>query len=315
MDKLKVAVIGGSSGDALVESCKKQGLYSIIICGKENDRGYGLADENYVIDLKEKNKIVKLIKEKADCLLIGTGHTLAHEIAKDLFNQDFIVSINPEKAEYGKNKILAYDTINRLGYLTPKFRIISLIESLSDLDIESFNIPSVVKSENDSIRTAKANNKDQLKKLIKENLETKNKVIVEEFIDGIEYTIPVISDGIEYTALPKALYMSDINRIAVAHLRNFDSLDAKYDRKKHLNQRIVDKIVNAVLDVTAKIGMVGVIRYDLMVDKNENIYFLEINEVCVSRIGPDHYPWQEVNINLADEMVKNLVKIYINSGK
>ena len=309
-ERVRIAIIGGSSGDALVESCKKFGQYSIIICGREKDRGYGMGDENYLIDLNEKDKIVNLIREKADCLLLGTGHILAHNIAKVLYDSGFVVSINPHKADYGKNKILAYEFIRKIGYKTPEFYVIESEKHLKEIGIDNIKIPCVVKSENDAVRTAKANNKTQLLDLLKENFDTSNKVIVEEFIDGIEYTIPVVSDGENYIGLTQALNMSDINRIAVAHLRFFDNLDAKYDRYELLDDELKKEITDITVDITRQIGLVGVPRYDLMVDMDKNIYILEINEVAVSRLGPDHYPWEEVNMNLADEMVKNTLKIF-----
>ncbi|KUO75978.1 MAG: hypothetical protein APF77_24455 [Clostridia bacterium BRH_c25] len=309
-ERVRIAIIGGSSGDALVESCKKFGQYSIIICGREKDRGYGMGDENYLIDLNEKDKIVNLIREKADCLLLGTGHILAHNIAKVLYDSGFVVSINPHKADYGKNKILAYEFIRKIGYKTPEFYVIESEKHLKEIGIDNIKIPCVVKSENDAVRTAKANNKTQLLDLLKENFDTNNKVIVEEFIDGIEYTIPVVSDGENYIGLTQALNMSDINRIAVAHLRFFDNLDAKYDRYELLDDELKKEITDITVDITRQIGLVGVPRYDLMVDMDKNIYILEINEVAVSRLGPDHYPWEEVNMNLADEMVKNTLKIF-----
>ncbi len=308
-DKIKIAIIGGSSGDALVETCKNMGYYSIMFCGRETDRGYGSADENYLIDLSETSRIVNIIKEKSDCLLLGTGHTYAHNIAKVLYDDGFVVSINPHKAEYGKNKVLAYEFIRSIGYKTPDYLVISDVNQFNTIK-SSIKLPCVVKSENDAVRTAKANDEKHLNELIEENLRTKNKVIVEQFIDGIEYTIPVISDGETFVALTDALNMADINKIAVAHLRYFDDLDKKYDRFEFLDDKLRDKIADTVIDITKKMGLIGVPRYDLMVGKNAEIYILEVNEVAVSRIGSAHYPWETVNISMSDEMVKNTVKLY-----
>lgn len=309
-NNIRISIVGGSSSDALIESCRKKGYYSVAFFGRNTDRGFGMADENYFIDLSNTQEIVEIIKEKSDCLLIGTGHKYAHKIAKYLFDENFLVSINPYTAEFGKNKILAYETINKLGFRTPKFLVIESKEHLDMIGIDNICIPSVVKSENDSVRTAKANNIEQLEELLSENFSTNSKVIVEEFIEGVEYTIPVISDGNEVYTIPKALDMTDINRIAVAHLRNFENLDEKYDRKKILSSDLKEKICQICIDITKHIGFLGFVRFDLMVDLSDEVYVLEINEVAVSRIGPDHYPWQEVNINPADEMINNIVKRY-----
>lgn len=307
---IKFAIIGGSSGDALAEACKKKNLYSILICGRKSDHGYGMGDENYAIDLSEKEKIVKLIKDRSDCLILGTGHKYALEIAKQLYDDNFIVSIDPYKAQYGKNKICAYERIRKFGYNTPGFTVIESYEQYVEKVSKNIVFPVVVKSEDDAVRTAKANNQRQLDDLVKENLEAGSKVIIEQFIEGVEYTIPIISDGNNYYSLSKALDMSDINRIAIAHLRHFDNMDLKYDRKAFLDDNLRTRIESVTIDITKRIGLIGFIRFDLMVDLNKTIYILEINEVAVSRLGSDHYPWEEVGINPAEVMIDNTLKIY-----
>ncbi len=308
-ENIKIAIIGGSSGDALVNTCKKLGYYSILICGNDTNRGYGTADENYLIDLIEKEKIVNLIKEKADCLLLGTGHALAHDIAKAVYDLGILTSINPYKAEYGKNKILAYDFIRKIGFNTPDYFIIDSLEQLDKTDIA---LPCVVKSENDSVKTAKAITKEHLYQLVGENVSKNSRSIVEEFIDGVEYTIPIISDGENYTALIDALKMRDINKIAVAKLRNFASLDEKYNRFEFLDEDLINNIAYITTEITKKMELIGVPRYDLIVDNNKKVYILEVNEVSVSRNGEGHYPWEEVGIDYAKEMVQNTVKLFKN---
>lgn len=311
-NKIKIAIIGGSSGDALVDSCKKLGCYSILICGSETNNGYGTADENYLIDLVEKDKIVNLIKEKADCLLLGTGHALAHDIAKVVYDLGILTSINPYKADCGKNKILAYDFIRKIGFNTPDYFIIDSLEKLDKMDI---TLPCVVKSENDSVKTAKAITKEQLYELVSENVSKNSRAIVEEFIDGVEYTIPIVSDGENYTALTDALKMRDINKIAVAKLRNFTNLDEKYNRFEFLDEDLINNIAYITTEITKKMELIGVPRYDLIVDSNKKVYVLEVNEVSVSRNGEGHYPWEDVGIEYAKEMIQNTVKLLKKRNK
>lgn len=306
-EKIKIAIIGGSSGDALVEACMDLGHYSILICGNKDDNGYGDADENYLIDLLEKEKIVNLIKDKADCLLLGTGHELAHNIAKDVYDVGIVTSINPYKAEYGKNKILAYNLIRKLGFNTPDYFVVSSVKELDSLDIQ---LPYVVKSENDSVETAKANNKEELYRLVSENTLANSKAIVEQFIEGTEYTIPIISDGENYRALTDALKMDNIKKIAIAKLRNFNVLDIESDNIIFLDEELIEQIVYVTTEVTRAMQLTGVPRYDLIVDNNRKIHILEVNEVSVSRNGEGHYPWEDVNIEYAKEMVKNTVLMH-----
>ena len=310
MNKPCIAIIGGSSGDALIEACKTKGIQCIAFFGRDTDRGCGAADENYLIDLAETEKIVKIIQEKTNCLLLGTGHIFAHKIAKELYDSGFLVSIDPNKAEYGKNKILAYEFIKRNGYNTPDFIVIESETQMEAIDINTIPLPCVVKSENDAVKTAKANNLSELHNLLCDHFAIGGKIIVEQFIDGIEYTMPVVSDGIEYNVYPEALDMEDINRIAIAKLKNFDNLDKKYNRKKFLTNELRTAICTALLDITRKFGFIGLVRYDIMVDTSCKLYILEVNEVATSRLGPEHYPWETVGLNPAMMMVENIIARY-----
>lgn len=313
MGNIKMAIIGGSSGDVLVEASKKRGCYTIIICGDESNSGYGIADENYVIDLKEKEKIVNLIRKNADCLLMGTGHEYAHAIAKELYKEKFPISIDPIAASLGKDKEIAYSNVKRLGYFTPEHKLVRNETEFVEKNICEFPLPCVVKSQNDAVPTAKANNMVELNALLKEHFSKNSVAIVEEFLEGVQYTIPVVSDGIIIKPLDRALDMRDVNLISSGPLKNFNKEQASFfDINRVPSDSLRQEIVQMVTNITKEFGLIGVPRFDLMV-KDGHVYFLEVNEVAASQTkGPKnyHYPLPEVGINMAEEMVDVMLKIY-----
>lgn len=313
---VKIAIIGGQSGQALNRAAKKRGLYTMLFCGTNTDSGFGEADENYEIDLSKSEKITTLIKEKADMLLLGTGHELAHNIAKTLYDCKFPVSINPYSAEYGKDKSKAYAYIKDRGYNCPPYIIVKDKKEWEETNDKSQIPPCVVKSKNDKVRTAKANDYNELLVLMEEHIKNKSEAIIEKFINGIEYTIPVVSDGKEYSVLDKALDMEDINKIAIGHLRNFTTMDNNYDRKEMMaDEALRREICDSALDIAKSMGLVGFVRFDLIVTPNKKIYWLEVNEVSVSALGDGHYPWESVDIYPAEIMVDNMLNMYENECK
>lgn len=309
--KIRIGIIGGGSGDVLAATACNMNLKTILVAGKETDRGVDIADESYVIDYKNKEEIVELLLEKVDCTVIGTGHKYAHEIAKELYDKGMPISIEPYKAEYGKNKLKTYEMLKSLGYKAPDYIIVEYGTQITKNLLENITLPCVVKSIEDAVGTAKANNIEQLRSILEENMNNKSSAIVQEFIDGLDVTIPVISDGTKIEAVKRALDLKDLNRIAIIDLANFENTEFEFERFEVINEEVKDHIIKLVEDVVVKIGLVGVPRFDIKVTRDREIYVLEINEVAVSRFGPGHpfggyihFPWEKINFNMAEEMIK-----------
>lgn len=316
-EKICVGIIGGQSGEILAKTAKKRGLKTVLIAGKDTEAGTKIADESYVIDLKNKEEIVNLLMEKVDCVCMGTGHKFAHAIAKELFDKGMPISIEPYNAEIGKNKMKAYEKFKELGYKVPGHRIIKAGTLIDEKLMDGIKLPVVVKSISDEVKTSKAVNKDQLRSLLVKNMEKNSDVIVDEFIDGLNATIPVVSDGEKIEGLRAALDMVEINKMAIDGCPNFEVKDTYLDERRDeiLTDEVKNEIVAMTEDIVRKIGLIGVPRFDLIIKPVDGIYILEVNEVAVSALGPTHFPWEQVDISMADEMMNVTLKVYEKSKR
>ena len=297
----KVCVIAGQSGYEIVKEFQKKDIDVFLICGKENESGWDIADKLLVIDLKNKDEILKKIKEYSNYLFLGTGHNLAIDIAKLSHSKGCIINFNVDIANLFKNKLRTHKYINELGYCTP---LLHVIENENDMFTPKV-FPVVLKSEEDSYKTEMVNGIDDFN-IVKMNiLKSGSNVIIEKFIDGFEVTISVKATISNVIACKSALDMKGINEKAVSILKGFDlKREENKSYSYNLKEDIKRKICHIVEDIISKSGFTGYPRFDIMIDHNDTIYILEINSIMVTALGGAHYPWEEVQINPAKDMVE-----------
>lgn len=306
----KICVIAGQSGYEIVKEFHKKNIEILLVCGQDKESGHDITDELFVCDLKNIENILEKIRSYSNYLFLGTGHNLAIKIAKLYKKEGGIINFSTDIASLFKNKLKTHQYIQSLGYKTP---IIYIIEYMDD-HFTPNSFPVILKSEEDSYKTEMVSNINDFHRVKRNILNSGSKVIVEKFIDGFEVTIPVKSMKNQVIARKESLNMKEINKKAVSILKGFD-MDREeknnYNASNFLSDELKERVVFLVEDIIEKSGFIGYPRFDIMIDINEEIYILEINSIMVTALGGLHYPWLEVGINPA----KDMVELYLNSIK
>ena len=160
------------------------------------------------------------------------------------------------------------------GIPTPSFRVLK--DSVDpDALVEEFGLPMIFKpaSQGSSIGITKVNTKEEIAAAWKHARDLEGTVIVEQWIDGPEYTVAVVGN-----------YALPIIRLETP--RTFYDFDAKYqsgDTQYHcpcgLFAAQETSIKEQVLQAFAATAATGWGRIDLMLDSNDQPWFLEINTV------------------------------------
>lgn len=133
-------------------------------------------------------------------------------------------------------------------------------------------LPVIVKPADDgsSLGFSRVLKAEDLAKAIERGFEKSNKILIEEMIIGDEYTI-IMMDGKVYPIIkieaPDGEYDFE---------HKYYSDDTKYLCNYDLGE-LTPQIEKWALDGYNAIGAEGVARSDFMIDKNGNVYFLEIN--------------------------------------
>jgi D-alanine-D-alanine ligase len=187
-----------------------------------------------------------------------------------------------------QNKALAKRMLNALGIKTPKFAIVKKVEKSY---ARGLKFPLIVKPafedasvgiENDSIVL----NKKQLTNRVEYVLDYfLQPALIEEFIDGRELNVAVLGGKI-----PTTLPISEIDFTEMPdHLYNIVSYQAKWDPHNEayhktipvcparLPKRIENKAFSIALKAFQVMGCRDYARVDMRLDKNKELYVLEVN--------------------------------------
>lgn len=163
------------------------------------------------------------------------------------------------------------------GIPVPPFMVVSrrdFFES-SALNIENIGFPCVVKpaSEGSSVGVSIVHNQEELNSSITQALRYGSRVIIEKFIEGKEIHIGVLGD----TAL---------GGVEVRPKREFYDYEAKYTKglteyilPPDIENNLYEKLKELGLKAHKVLGCKGGTRVDMIVDKDDNPYVLEVNTI------------------------------------
>lgn len=298
----KVVVVAGQSGCEIVQEFQKRGIEVLLVCGREGESGSAIADHLLVKDLSAYEEIASKILEYSSFVFFGTGHNLAIQLAKSCLKQGGVINFDPKAADLFKNKLDTHKYVQARGFKSPLMYIIS--DARDEFVPESY--PIVLKTERDTFKTQAINNAQEFEDVKSKMLESGSQVLVERYIDGYEVTIPVKASKGAVEAVANSLDMTGINEKAVMILKGFDLKreEKKFNSKyNNVSASVKARIVEATEDIIGSANFIGYPRFDIMVD-GEDFYILEVNAIMVAALGGTHYPWHEVGINPASDMVE-----------
>jgi D-alanine-D-alanine ligase len=176
----------------------------------------------------------------------------------------------------GMNKRITKKILKTSGIPVPSY--VDVDFSNLDKTVEEaskFGFPLIVKpnTEGSSIGVKKVSSKNELKETL-ENYEYKD-CFIEKFIDGKEITVGSILTKYEYIELPF---------LGLLPQNEFYDFEAKYTKGKtimelpaRVSKKTEEKIRNYLKTAFYDLNIYGVARFDLILDNEENPFFLEVN--------------------------------------
>jgi hypothetical protein len=298
----KVSVIAGQSGEEIVKEFQIRGVEVLLICGKVGESGSELADEVLICDLSLTDSIVDKIENYSRYLFLGTGHNLAINIARICAQKELEVNFDTEIAKLFKSKLKTHRFVSQLGYKTPLLHVING----SDDNFSPKIFPVILKSEEDSYKTEMVGSVREFMEVRDRILDSNSVVVVENYISGFEVTIPVKAAINKVEACRASLSMEGINTKAVSILKGFDN-SGDSENSGLLTESMQDRIVKIVEHIISESKYTGYPRFDIIIGTDSEIYILEINSIMVTAVGGTHYPWSEVGMNPASDMVDQFI--------
>lgn len=282
----KVLMLGGSKQQIpAIKKAKEMGYYVITCDYLEDNPGHKFANEFYNVSTTDKETVLKLAKDlKIDGVVCYASDPAAPTAA--YVSEKLGFPSNPyESVEILSNKELFRKFLKENGFNTPKAMGFSNYdEAISE--IKKFKMPVIVKpvDSSGSKGVNKLDDVNNLKKCIEEALKYSRckRFIIEEYIEKKGYQIA--GDGFSYNG--KLVFYTFMND--------------HFDNKAHnpyvpvaascpsvLEDEIQDKIKLEIEKVFKLLNIkTGAYNFDIRLDKNDNIYLMEIG----ARNGGNYIP-------------------------
>lgn len=297
-----IGLIGGHSGDSLVDKLHMRGFKVALVGGKPSEPGMITADSVLIEDLGNFKKIADFfLTYSVRYIIVGTGHIKAITLAKYLEDHGFMVSINYHNSLLAKDKVLFKTRIAQLNILTPSYLSFNDKYDIKQI-ITDIGLPCVIKSSTDAIQPQKANSSQELEDAIREVRATNTEVLVEKYINGNDCTVAIACDGVNMKSLGVLYY----SKAKAYNLKGFDNA---YSQK--LPIEVENDLISLSMKIVDELNFTGLVRIDFIVDKD--IYVLELNSVIVTGYSGSAYPYfKKQGVDIAEVMTDTMINIYKN---
>ncbi len=270
---MKVGVIaGGISSEREVSLRSGQAIFNAL-----KELGY----DAVFIDA-DKELCQKIVQEKIDVAFLALhggwgengGIQGMLEVMGIPYTGSGILSSALAMDKEATKKIFLYH-----GIPVPPFRVIEKAELNNKNSLiaikQEIGFPNVIKPacEGSSVGVNIARDEDSLNKALNEAFKYGDRAIVEKFIEGKEIHIGVLGD--------RAL-----GGVEVRPKKGFYDYEAKYTKgmteyilPPEINESLYEKLKDLGLRAHKALGCKGGTRVDIIVDKDENAYVLEVNTI------------------------------------
>lgn len=189
------------------------------------------------------------------------------------------VGSNPETHAVVQDKVMTKIVLQKNNIPTPGFWVFSSVDDFFD----DLVFPVIVKPkmESTSMGMKVVDNWDDLKDAVAEQIKKYNQdILVEQFISGREFAVGVLGNGSHVEILPivEIDLSGDPNKIQTKDDKMKTPLDKICPAKLTEEQEKVMKKI--CLDSFKKLGLNDFARVDLRMDKDGNVYILELNSMA-----------------------------------
>ncbi len=292
----------------------------VIYGGKSSERevslktGFAIAKalkrekfSTVLIDSGKKDFIKKLLSAKIDFAFIalhgpfgedGTMQGLLEILGIPYSGSGVLASA------LAMNKIYSKKIFESENIPTPKWQIITDYK----VQITDYKLPSVIKParQGSAIGITIVRKKSQLKKAIKNALKYDDEVIIEEYIAGTEITVPILGNKplSPIEIIPKNEFYDFYSKYAAGGSRHLSP--------PRLSQKIIAQAKQLGLLAHKSLGCRAMSRVDMIVDRKNKIYVLEVNTIpgmTATSLFPESAKYDGYTFT---ELIKKIIELSLN---
>lgn len=265
----------------------KYGKVAVLLGGESNEREISIQSGNAVFNALQslnidtflvdpKRNSLDLIKESDRAFICLHGKD-----GEDGKIQSYLDEIkipytgsDAKSSKLGMDKFLSKSLWHSRGVNTPAFIKINK-ETNFKFIVEQLGIPFFIKPANSgsSLGISKISEKSQFHNSFEVAYEEDSTVIAETMIHGREFTLPILNN--EPLSVVEICPKTDFYDYEAKYLRD----DTEFICPADIAPPLVENINTLCMNAFNEIGCSGWGRVDFIIDKNKNIYIIEINTV------------------------------------
>ena len=309
----KILLLGGSAQQVIaVETAKKLGYYTVLCDYLPDNPGQYVADKFYLESTTDKKTILKIAeKEKVSGILAYASDPAAPTAA--YVAEKLGLPGNPYKSvEILCNKDKFRDFLAKNDFYTPKAKGYNSAETaLADLDNGYFEYPVIVKpvDSSGSKGVSKINSFDeaQAKITCAMDFSRSKNIIIEEFVEKFGYQIA--GDGLSVNG--KLVFRCFANDHFNSKCANpFVPVSASFPY--NMPGEVHDKIHSEIQRLLTALNMnTSTYNFDIRIDKNYNVYLMEVAPRDGGNYIPDVIRYA-TGVNLTELSVKTAMGEQVN---
>ena len=296
MDRIKIAVIGASTGQiAIYKKAREMGLYIIGFAWSKGAVCKDFADKFYDISILEMDRIVELCRKESVAGVVSNASELTSLVVSYVSEKLGLIGI-------------PYNTILTIK---DKFKVRELTRHIKDLSTIQFMLytqdsptiyPCVVKPVTGAGKCGVSfvKTESEFTKAIEYcTSSSKEKILVEEYIEGREISV----ESISFKGKHYVVQITDKEGTGAPHF-----VEIGHHQPSTLSTDIQDRIRTIVPQILEAVNFTnGASHIELKIKENGEIYLIEIN----SRGGGDEISNSLVHLSTDYDYVKAMIDVAI----
>ncbi|PID92915.1 MAG: D-alanine--D-alanine ligase [Bacteroidetes bacterium] len=293
MHKIKIALLTGGDSSEYEISLKSaeeirshldESLYSVfLIYVRDNEWCYRSEGRTIMVDKNDFSLLLGAKRVRFDLVFMAIHGTPGEDGKLQSYFEMLgipFTSCNSFTASLTFNKYFCVNVVRSIGVKCAPGVILYAHQSLDEKAILAVTgLPCFVKPNKggSSVGMSKVTEAHALARAVQRAFEEDDEVLVESFIGGREFTCGVYREGSTLRILPL---------VEIVTRKDFFDFEAKYDPS--LTREIVSPSIGNNLEVKIKetsallyerLHCAGIVRFDYIVDANDEVWFLEVNTV------------------------------------
>ncbi|MCZ2723098.1 D-alanine--D-alanine ligase [Marinomonas sp. 15G1-11] len=269
----KIAVIYGGRSSERDVSLQSGRLVARALLKK----GYDIAEIDLYGSDGLLNPITQLQEVEFDLAYIalhgGEGEDGRIQALLEMLEKPYTGS-RPLACGFAMDKVLSKKYWKGIGVPTPNYLSYDAIPAAEEIE-QLLSYPVIVKPsrEGSTIGINKALDRTELESALNEALHYDSEILVEQFVDGPEFTVTIIADE----AYPVIGLKPAENHRLYDYNAKYIADDTQYLLPCGLSEQHEERVKSLALTAYRSLGCTGWGRVDVMQDKNQDFWVLEVN--------------------------------------